>query len=128
MHAGIRKSKLDLAVVRSTVPAVGAGMFTANRVQAAPVLVSKAHLAQAEPQAVVINSGVANAATGKQGELDALATAAETAALLGLDPEQVLVLSTGVIGVKLPMPKLLAGLGEIELARRTAAPRRPRRS
>jgi glutamate N-acetyltransferase/amino-acid N-acetyltransferase len=90
-------------------------MFTVNRVQAAPVLVSKAHLAQTQPQAVVINSGVANAATGKQGELDALATAAETAALLGLEPEQVLVLSTGVIGVKLPMPKLLAGLNEIEL-------------
>ena len=91
-------------------------MFTANRVQAAPVLVSKAHLAQAEPQAVVINSGIANAATGRQGELDALATAAQTAALLGLEPEQVLVLSTGVIGVTLPMPKLLAGLHGIELA------------
>jgi glutamate N-acetyltransferase/amino-acid N-acetyltransferase len=91
-------------------------MFTTNRVQAAPVLVSKAYLANAEPQAVVINSGVANAATGKQGTLDALATAAETARLLGIEPEQVLVLSTGVIGVKLPMPKLLAGLGEIELA------------
>jgi glutamate N-acetyltransferase/amino-acid N-acetyltransferase len=115
VHAGIRKTKLDLAVVRSTVPAVGAGMFTANRVQAAPVLVSKAHLAQASPQAVVINSGVANAATGKQGELDALSTAAETAALLGIEPQQVLVLSTGVIGVKLPMPKLLAGLAEINL-------------
>ncbi|HEY8774825.1 MAG TPA: bifunctional glutamate N-acetyltransferase/amino-acid acetyltransferase ArgJ [Gaiellaceae bacterium] len=113
VHAGIRRSKPDLAVVCSTVPAVGAGMFTANRVQAAPVLVSKAHLAQAQPQAVVINSGVANAATGKQGELDALATAAETAALLGLDAKQVLVLSTGVIGVKLPMERLLAGLGEL---------------
>jgi glutamate N-acetyltransferase / amino-acid N-acetyltransferase len=116
VHAGIRKQKLDLAVVRSTVPAVGAGMFTANRVQAAPVLVSKAHLAQSEPQAVVINSGVANAATGAQGELDTLATAAEAARLLGIDATEVLVLSTGVIGVKLPMPKLLAGLGEIELA------------
>jgi glutamate N-acetyltransferase / amino-acid N-acetyltransferase len=116
VHAGIRRSRLDLAVVRSTVPAVGAGMFTANRVQAAPVLVSKAHLAQAEPQAVVINSGVANAATGKRGELDALATAAEAARLLGVAPEQVLVLSTGVIGIRLPMPKLLAGLAEIELS------------
>ena len=115
VHAGIRKAKPDLAIVRSTTPAVGAAMFTANRVQAAPVLVSKAHLAQAEPQAVVINSGVANAATGRQGELDALATAARTAALLGLEPEQVLVLSTGVIGVKLPMPKLLTGLDAIEL-------------
>jgi glutamate N-acetyltransferase/amino-acid N-acetyltransferase len=112
VHAGIRRSKLDLAVIRSTEPAVGAGMFTANRVQAAPVLVSKAHLAQAEPQAVVINSGVANAATGKQGELDALATAAEAAALLDLDPDQVLVLSTGVIGAKLPMERLLPGLAE----------------
>jgi glutamate N-acetyltransferase/amino-acid N-acetyltransferase len=112
VHAGIRRSKLDLAIVRSTEPAVGAGMFTANRVQAAPVLVSKAHLVQAQPQAVVINSGVANAATGKQGELDALATAAEAAELLDLDPEQVLVLSTGVIGAKLPLERLLAGLGE----------------
>ena len=116
VHAGIRKSRLDLAIVRSTVPAVGAGMFTANQVQAAPVLVSKAHLAHAEPQAVVINSGVANAATGKQGELDALATAAEAAGLLGLEAEQILVLSTGVIGAKLPMPKLLAGLAELQLS------------
>ncbi len=116
VHAGIRKSRLDLAVVRSLVPAVGAGMFTVNRVQAAPVTLSKAHLARAEPQAVVINSGIANAATGKQGELDALAMAAETASLLGIDPEQVLVLSTGVIGAKLPMPKLLAGLGQVEVS------------
>ena len=64
----------------------------------------------------MINSGIANAATGKQGELDALATAAEAASLLELDPEQVLVLSTGVIGAKLPMPKLLAGLARIELS------------
>ncbi len=116
VHAGIRRSKLDLAVIRSTVPAVGAGMFTANQVQAAPVLVSKAHLAQAQPQAIVINSGVANAATGKQGELDALSTAAETARLLGIDAEQVVVLSTGVIGAKLPMDRLLAGLNDIELS------------
>jgi glutamate N-acetyltransferase / amino-acid N-acetyltransferase len=116
VHAGIRKEKLDLAVVRSTVPAVGAGMFTANRVQAAPVLLSKAHLAEAEPQAVVINSGVANAATGKQGDLDALATAWEAAAVLEVDPQQVLILSTGVIGARLPMPKLLAGLARIELS------------
>jgi glutamate N-acetyltransferase / amino-acid N-acetyltransferase len=110
VHAGIRRSRLDLAIVRSSVPAVGAGLFTANRVQAAPVLVSKAHLAQARPQAVVINSGVANAATGRQGELDALATAARAAHLLGLGAEQVLVLSTGVIGAKLPMDRLLGGL------------------
>jgi glutamate N-acetyltransferase / amino-acid N-acetyltransferase len=111
VHAGIRHSKLDLAIGRSTDPAVGAGMWTRNRVQAACVSVNREHMALAEPQAVVINSGVANSATGERGKLDALATAAETGRLLGLDAEQVLVLSTGVIGVPLPMGKLLPGLG-----------------
>ena len=112
VRAGIRRDSLDLAVVHSTVPCVGGAMFTANRVQAAPVVVSKAHLELAEPQAVVINSGVANAATGEQGDRDATATAVEAARLLGLAPEQVLVLSTGVIGVPLPLDKVVAGLGE----------------
>jgi len=112
VHAGIRKEKADLAVLRSTVPAVGAAMFTKNRVQAAPVLVSKTHLAEAEPQAIVVNSGVANAATGMRGELDALATAAEAARLLDLQAEQVVVLSTGVIGALLPLEKVTAGLAQ----------------
>ena len=110
VRAGIRKEKADLAVLRSTAPAVGAAMFTRNRVQAAPVLVSKAHLADAEPQAVVVNSGVANAATGERGELDSLATAAEAARLLDLAAEEVVVLSTGVIGALLPLEKVTAGL------------------
>jgi glutamate N-acetyltransferase / amino-acid N-acetyltransferase len=112
VHAGIRRDRLDLAVVRSTAPAVGAAMFTRNRVQAAPLVVSRAHLAEAEPQAVVINYGVANAATGVRGELDAVATAAEAGRLLGLDAEQVLVLSTGVIGALLPLEKVTSGLAE----------------
>jgi glutamate N-acetyltransferase/amino-acid N-acetyltransferase len=110
LHAGIRRASPDLALVRSTPPAVGGAMFTANRVQAAPLVVSRAALASAEPQAVVVNAGVANAATGPQGEEDARATAAHAAGLLGLKREQVLVLSTGVIGVPLPLQKLLAGL------------------
>ena len=110
VHAGIRRKGLDLAVVRSTVPSVGAAMFTVNRVLAAPVVVSKQHIAATAPQAIVINSGVANAATGRQGELDALATAAQTAALLELEPEQVLVLSTGVIGALLPLDRVRSGL------------------
>jgi glutamate N-acetyltransferase / amino-acid N-acetyltransferase len=110
VRAGIRRAAPDLALVRSTEPAVGAGMFTANRVQAAPVLVSRAALASAQPQAVVINSGSANAATGERGEADARATAAKAAELLGLVPAQVLVLSTGVIGVPLPLGKVLAGV------------------
>ena len=110
VHAGIRKETLDLAVVRSTGPSTGAAMWTQNRVLAAPVVVSKRHLLSAEPQAVVINSGVANAATGAQGEADARATAETAAALLGLSPEQVIVLSTGVIGAPLPLERIQRGL------------------
>jgi glutamate N-acetyltransferase / amino-acid N-acetyltransferase len=112
VHCGIRRSRLDLAVVRSIEPATGAGMFTVNRMLAAPVVVSKEHLELAQPQAIVVNSGNANAATGAKGEQDARATAATAAELLDLLPEEVLVLSTGVIGEPLPVAKLLAGLPE----------------
>jgi len=111
VHCGIRKNGTkDLALVRSLARATGAAMWTENRVQAAPVVVSKAHLELAQPQAVVVNSGVANAATGERGEIDAIATAAEAARLLDLDVEEVLVLSTGVIGAPLPLDKIRAGL------------------
>ena len=116
VHCGIRRASADLALVRSLTPGTGAGMFTVNRVQAAPVTLSREHLELAEPQAVVANSGVANAATGVRGELDARATAAEAARLLDLDAEEVLVLSTGVIGELLPLGKLLSGLGEAAAA------------
>jgi glutamate N-acetyltransferase / amino-acid N-acetyltransferase len=108
---GIRKSgRRDLALVRSLVPATGAGMFTANRVQAAPVVVCREHLEVGQPQAVVVNSGVANAATGARGVADARATAAEAGQLLGVRAEEVLVLSTGVIGAPLPLAKVLGGV------------------
>jgi glutamate N-acetyltransferase/amino-acid N-acetyltransferase len=116
VHARIRKEKRDLAVVRSTRPATGAAMWTQNRVLAAPVVVSQRHLAVAEPQAVVVNSGVANAATGAQGEADARATAEHAAALLDLRPEQVIVLSTGVIGAPLPLDRVRAGLDDAAAA------------
>jgi len=116
IHSGIRKNgRRDLALVRSLEPATGAGMFTANRVQAAPVVVSREHLDVAQPQAVVVNSGVANAATGVQGIADARATAAEAARMLGVAPEEVLVLSTGVIGAPLPLDKVLAGVRSASL-------------
>jgi glutamate N-acetyltransferase/amino-acid N-acetyltransferase len=110
VHAHIRKEKRDLAIVRSVPVATGAAMWTQNRVLAAPVVVSKRHLETAQPQAVVINSGIANAATGAQGEADAIATAERAAGLLGLAPAQVLVLSTGVIGAPMPMDRVLAGV------------------
>ena len=110
VHCGIRRSASDLALVRSLPRATGAAMFTSNRMQAAPVVVSRDHLGRAEPQAVVVNSGVANAATGPRGEQDARATAAAAARLLGLETEEVLVLSTGVIGAPLPLARVRTGL------------------
>jgi glutamate N-acetyltransferase/amino-acid N-acetyltransferase len=111
VHCGIRKNgRRDLALVRSLVPATGAAMFTSNRFLAAPVVVSREHLEHAQPQAVVANSGVANAATGEQGIADARATAVETARMLGIAPEEVIVLSTGVIGAPLPLEKVIAGV------------------
>lgn len=111
VSAGIRPSgRPDLALVRALVPAVGCAMWTRNRVQAAPVTVSRRHLEVAEPQAVVVNAGVANAATGTAGEADARATAEHVAGRLGIRPEEVVVLSTGVIGPRLPMDKLLTGI------------------
>ena len=108
--AGIRPSgKPDVAVIRSLPRAVGAAMWTTNRVQAAPVTVSKSHLRVAQPQAVLINAGVANAATGARGEADARATAAGLAEELDLEPAEIIVLSTGVIGAPLPLEKVLEG-------------------
>ena len=130
--AGIRRrDRKDLAIVRSraaTRSARRCSRATTSRPRACQV--DREHLALAEPQAVVINSGVANAATGERGKLDALATAAEAARLLDLDAEEVLVLSTGVIGARLPLHKLLPGARRrrSRRSRRTAAPTRPRRS
>jgi glutamate N-acetyltransferase/amino-acid N-acetyltransferase len=115
VHAGIRKERLDLALVYSLVPATGAGMFTVNRVQAAPVTVCKENLESAQPQAIVANSGVANAATGEEGLAAARAMTNATAGKLGLAQEQVLVLSTGVIGQQLPVDRIVAGIDAISL-------------
>jgi glutamate N-acetyltransferase/amino-acid N-acetyltransferase len=113
ISAGIKATgKPDLALIVSDTPATAAAVFTLNKVQAAPVLVSKEHLAASHGivRAIVVNSGCANACTGDAGMADARAMAAETARLVGCPPEQVLVASTGVIGVNLPMDKLRSGI------------------
>ena len=110
VHAAIRRDRKDVALLRATTRATGAAMWTQNRVQAAPVVVSKAHLELAQPQAVVVNSGVANAATGAQGIADAIATAEHAAQALDLATEEVLVLSTGVIGAPLPVDRVCDGI------------------
>jgi len=113
LHCGIKASgKPDLALVVSDIPACAAGVFTTNRAQAAPVLLSQEHLALSsfQTRAIVSNSGCANACTGPQGMADAREMAALTAAELGCEPSQVLVASTGVIGVNLTMPALRTGI------------------
>jgi glutamate N-acetyltransferase/amino-acid N-acetyltransferase len=112
IRCGMKTDGPDLALVRSVEPSVGAAVFTQNRVQAAPIVVSRGHLERAQPQAVVINSGCANAATGEEGELDAEATAVEAARLLEIDADQILLCSTGVIGLRLSLDKLLPGLSD----------------
>jgi glutamate N-acetyltransferase / amino-acid N-acetyltransferase len=100
----------DLAVIISDRPAAAAGVFTQNRVCAAPVQVSRTRLPRGDTRAIVICSGNANACTGEQGLSDARRMTELTAIELGCSPEQVLVASTGVIGRPLPMPILEAGI------------------
>lgn len=108
--AGIRKTAApDLMVLFAERPCTAAGVFTTNRVKAAPLLLTQERLL-GPVRALVCNAGNANACTGEQGMRDAVATAARAAALLGVPEESVLVASTGVIGVPMPMAKMLQGL------------------
>jgi len=112
LHCGIKASAPDLMVLAVEAPATAAGIFTTNMVKAAPVLLSQAHLQQTggRVRAIVVNSGCANACTGEDGLRNAQQMAALTAAGLGCAPEDVLVASTGVIGVALKMDALTAGI------------------
>ncbi|HEY3144334.1 MAG TPA: bifunctional glutamate N-acetyltransferase/amino-acid acetyltransferase ArgJ [Acidimicrobiales bacterium] len=107
----------DLAVVMTADggPVPAAAVFTQNQVVAAPVTVSRAHLAATSGQAagVILNSGNANACTGPQGQADAETMCAEAARAVGCAPEQMLVCSTGLIGPMLPMDRISAGIPEL---------------
>jgi len=104
--------RLDVAIVRSERPCRAAGVFTRNLVKAAPVVISQLTLRQDRVQAVLFNSGNANACTGVQGFRDALQMCKAAGDACDLDPAQVLVCSTGVIGRPLPMTRVLAGVRE----------------
>ena len=112
VSAGIKSRGLDLALLVSGPPATAAAVFTVNRAQAAPVLVSREHLQRSggTARAIVVNSGCANACTGDEGVQVARDMASETARLVGCPIEQVLVASTGVIGVALPIARVMTGL------------------
>ena len=109
VYCGLKKGKKDLAVIYSEYDVQAAGVFTRNLVQAAPVLLSKAHLKN-PIRLLVVNSGNANACTGEQGMRNAVLMSEQAAAGLNLDARQVLVCSTGVIGEQLPMDKVNAGI------------------
>lgn len=105
-------SKKDVAILFSKLPCAAAGVYTLNKVKAAPVVLSQQRTAAGRLQAVVVNSGNANACTGEQGMKDAIAMAELTARALGLEPEAVAVASTGVIGVPLPMDRIASGISK----------------
>lgn len=110
VEAGIKPGRTDLALLVSDRPCVASGVFTTNLAKAAPVLVSAEHLKSGTARAVIVNSGCANAATGLQGLADSRETVALTAQALRCQATEVLVCSTGVIGVHLPMSKIRAAI------------------
>jgi len=121
---GLKKTgALDLAIFSSDVPASAAAVFTQNLVVAAPVTLSKKHLqlSKGRMRAVVVNAGNANCATGAQGDAASLRTVEETAHRLRLQPHEVFVCSTGVIGVQLPVEKILRALPSLTRNRRPSA-------
>ncbi|MBL8954586.1 MAG: bifunctional glutamate N-acetyltransferase/amino-acid acetyltransferase ArgJ [Myxococcaceae bacterium] len=127
--AGIKASGApDVALLVSDIPMAAAGLFTTNHFAAAPVKLCRSHLLRSHGnvRAVVINSGNANACTGAQGERDALSMCEQVAKALGCPVHEVLVCSTGVIGVKLPMEKVSKGI-EAALSSLSSEPEAGRR-
>jgi glutamate N-acetyltransferase/amino-acid N-acetyltransferase len=110
VHCGVKQDKPDLALLVSEVPASAAGVFTTNKVKAAPVRYSQRTIASGRAQAIVVNSGNANACTGEPGLADAAEMARIAGEALGLDAGLVLVASTGMIGVPLPMDAIRRGI------------------
>lgn len=110
VHCGVKREKPDLALLVSDVPASAAGVFTTNKVKAAPVRYTQRAVAAGRAQAIVVNSGNANACTGEPGLADSEEMAKVAAESLGLGMDLVLVASTGVIGVPLPMDAIRSGI------------------
>ena len=118
VHVGVRDdwTKLDVGLVYSEAPCTTAAVYTSNTLKAAPLLLTREHLKNGKAQAIVANSGCANAATGQQGAENAVAMAKLAADKLGVEPKDVVVASTGVIGTQLPMNRIARGVAETKLA------------
>lgn len=114
MHCGIKRKRLDLGYIVSEVPATAAGVYTTNIFQAAPLLVTQESVSKENKiQAIIVNSGNANACTGEQGLLDAYTMQRDFANELGIEAHLVAVTSTGVIGELMPMDKVKSGVTKI---------------
>jgi glutamate N-acetyltransferase/amino-acid N-acetyltransferase len=114
VSAGIKKHpKMDLGLIFSRRPANVAGVFTRNRVKAAPVILDQQRIRSGSAQAIVVNSGNANCCNGQQGMQAAIAMTAAVGEQLAISAQQVLVASTGVIGEPLPIDKIVAAVPEL---------------
>ena len=119
MAAGIKKNKaLDLGLIVSDKPATVAGVFTKNRVKAAPVKLDQQRISSGQCRAVIVNSGNANCCTGDDGMARAIEMAKSVAVQLSIPEESVLVSSTGVIGEPLPVEKITAAVPKLTSALR----------
>ena len=118
-YAGLKtyaEDKLDLALITSEAPCVAAGVFTTSTIKSATITVNQEHLAKGPVRGLVVNAGIANTCVGAQGYKDAQEMTALAGQRTGLTPEEVLVCSTGVIGVELPMSLIRSGIDQIQLS------------
>ncbi len=113
INLGIKDETPDFGVIASDCKCSAAGVFTRNNIQGAPVIIGREHIQDGQLQAIVVNSKIANVATGQSGIEDAKNMCRWTASSLGIAPEQVLPSSTGVIGKRLPIGKIQAGCESI---------------
>ena len=118
-YAGLKtyaEDKLDLGLIISEAPCVIAGVFTTSTIKSPTVTVNRERVARGQARGIVVNAGIANACVGEQGYKDAREMAAVAARRAGVLPEEMLVCSTGVIGVELPMSLIRTGLEKIQLS------------
>lgn len=119
-YAGLKtfaEDKLDLGIIASDYPCTAAGVFTTSTIKSPTVSVNQAHLKAASPKGIIVNAGIANACVGEQGYKDAEEMASITANILNAAPSEILVCSTGVIGVELPMSLIRDGVANINLSK-----------
>lgn len=120
IHSGVKRKRKDLGIIYCEKPANAAAVYTLNKVVAAPITLTKQTLESAQQvQAVIVNSGNANACTGEQGLLDAKTMQQLTAETLQIDAEHVAVASTGVIGEPMPMDNITTHIDQVELGETT---------